>query len=127
VQEDPYDLAQLVGAGGAIQPVLSPAGLRGDCGWSYYRRSSATLQRSNPSARSIDCLPMGAGATAQRVVLGKGARQQRAFFSLTHHSCLGFESVLPYSADRGRKSMSRQALDALKQQIPLFDYLQAQD
>jgi DNA primase len=35
--------------------------------------------------------------------------------------------ALPYSADRGKKSMSRQALDELKQQIPLLDYLQAHD
>jgi DNA primase len=33
----------------------------------------------------------------------------------------------PYSADRGKKSVSRQALDELKQQIPLLDYLQAHD
>ncbi len=34
---------------------------------------------------------------------------------------------MPYSADRGKQSVSRQALDELKQQIPLLDYLQAQD
>jgi hypothetical protein len=45
----------------------------------------------------------------------------------THHPCLGSERALPYSADRGKKSVSRQALDALKQQIPLLDYLQAHD
>jgi DNA primase len=33
----------------------------------------------------------------------------------------------PYSADGGKKSMSREALDDLKQQIPLLDYLQAHD
>jgi DNA primase len=33
----------------------------------------------------------------------------------------------PYSADRGKKSVSREALDELKQQIPLLDYLQAHD
>jgi hypothetical protein len=31
---------------------------------------------------------------------------------------------VPYSAVRGKKSRSRQALDELKQQIPLLDYLQ---
>jgi DNA primase len=36
---------------------------------------------------------------------------------------LGFD--LPYSADRGKKSVNRQALDELKQQIALLDYLQA--
>jgi DNA primase len=34
---------------------------------------------------------------------------------------------VPYSADRGKKSVNRRALDELKQQIPLLDYLQAQD
>jgi hypothetical protein len=50
-----------------------------------------------------------------------------ALFEGTHHPCLGSGCGLPYSADRGKKSMSRQALDELKQQIPLLDYLQALD
>jgi DNA primase len=45
----------------------------------------------------------------------------------THHPCLGSGRAVPYSADRGKKSVNRQALDELKQQIPLLDYLQAQD
>ena len=44
-----------------------------------------------------------------------------------HHRCLGFRRSLPYSRDRGKKSVNRQALDALKQQISLMDYLQAHD
>jgi DNA primase len=70
---------------------------------------------------------MGTAATAQRVVLGEGWSSRRALFGDTHHSCLGSGRALPYSADRGKKSVSRQALDELKQQIPLLDYLQAQD
>jgi DNA primase len=70
---------------------------------------------------------MGATATAQRVVLGEGRRSRRALFVVTHHPCLGSGRALPYSADRGKKSVSRQALDELKQQIPLLDYLQAHD
>ena len=34
---------------------------------------------------------------------------------------------MPYSADRGKKSVNRQSLDELKQQIPLLGYLQAHD
>jgi len=34
---------------------------------------------------------------------------------------------VPYSAVRGKKSVSRQALDELKQQIPLLGYLQSHD
>ena len=48
-------------------------------------------------------------------------------FTGTHHPCLGSGRTLPYSAFRGKKSMNRQALDDLKQQIPLMGYLQAHD
>src|SRR5712691_11196172 len=70
---------------------------------------------------------MGPAATAERVVLGECRNSRRAFFAYTHHPCLGSECALPYSAARGQKSVNRQALDELKQQIPLLDYLQAQD
>jgi hypothetical protein len=49
------------------------------------------------------------------------------FSADTHHCHLGFQRALPYSPDRGKKSMTRQALDDLKQQIPLMGYLQAHD
>src|SRR6202162_5150106 len=70
---------------------------------------------------------MGTTAIAQRVVLGEGRSSRPALFMDTHHPCLGSGCALPYSADRGKKSVNRQALDELKQQIPLLDYLQAQD
>jgi DNA primase len=70
---------------------------------------------------------MGTTATVERVVLGEGRTSRRALFADTHHPCLGSDCALPYSADRGTKSVNRQALDELKQQIPLLDYLQAQD
>jgi DNA primase len=70
---------------------------------------------------------MGAAAADQRVVLGEDWSSRRAFFADTHHPCLGSERVLPYSAAGGKKSVSRQDLDELKQQIPLLDYLQAHD
>src|SRR5258708_12024404 len=70
---------------------------------------------------------MGTTETAERVVLGSGRSSRRALFANPHHPCLGYECGLRYSADRGQKAVSRQALDELKQQIPLLDYLQAQD
>jgi DNA primase len=70
---------------------------------------------------------MGKAAAAQHVVLDDGQRSRRAFFAGTHHPCLGSRRGLPYSAHRGKKSMSRQALDELKQQIRLLDYLQGHD
>jgi hypothetical protein len=70
---------------------------------------------------------MGTTEIAERVVLGEGRSSRHAFFADTHHPCLGSECAVPYSAARGKKSVNRQALDELKQQIPLLDYLQAQD
>jgi DNA primase len=49
------------------------------------------------------------------------------FFRFTHHPCLGFARRLPYSAAPGTQSVNQKALDELKQQIPLLDYLQAHD
>ena len=70
---------------------------------------------------------MGTPATAQLVLLGEGWSHRRALFAGAHHPCLGSRRALPYSADRGKKSVNRQALDELKQQIPLMGYLQAHD
>lgn len=70
---------------------------------------------------------MGATAAHQLVVLGQGRSQKPAVSAGTHHPRLGSGRPLPYSADRGKKSVSRHALDELKQQIPLLDYLQAHD
>src|ERR1700681_2257820 len=70
---------------------------------------------------------MGATPTAERMVLGPGRSHRLSLFAVAHHPCLGSECALPYSAARGQKSVNRQALDELKQQIPLLDYLQAQD
>jgi DNA primase len=72
---------------------------------------------------------VGTPAPSQLVLLGEGWVYRRALFTGAHHPCLGSGSQrgLPYSADRGKKSVNRQALDELKQQIPLMGYLQAQD
>src|SRR6266436_1449623 len=70
---------------------------------------------------------MGATATDQPVVLDSGRSKRPALSAETHHPRLGSERALPYSADRGKKSVNRQALDELKQQIPLMGYLQAHD
>src|SRR5258708_12832398 len=64
---------------------------------------------------------MGPTAADQRVGLGENSC--RAPLADTHHPCLGPGRGLPYSADRGKKSVNRYALDELKQQIPLLEYL----
>src|ERR1039458_2481253 len=70
---------------------------------------------------------MGPTSIAQRVLLDESRGHRRAPSTGTHHRCLGSQRSLPYSADRGKKSVNRQALDELKQQIPLMGYLQAHD
>jgi DNA primase len=70
---------------------------------------------------------MGPPASARLVLLVEGWRRRRALFMGAHHSCLGSRRALPYSADRGKKSVNRQTLDDLKRQIPLMGYLQAHD
>jgi DNA primase len=70
---------------------------------------------------------MGATSPAQRVLLGESRSHRRVLFADAHHRCLGSRRGLPYSADRGKKSVNRQALDELKHQIPLIGYLQAHD
>src|SRR5712692_4559435 len=64
-------------------------------------------------------------AITECVVLGR--QQSPALSAGTHHPCLGSGRVVPYSAARGKKSVRREALDELKRQIPLLDYLQAHD
>src|SRR5712692_1721735 len=70
---------------------------------------------------------MGTTATAQPVVLDQGRSPWRPLSVDTHHPCLGSQRGLPYSANRGQQSVNRMALDELKQQIPLLEYLQAHD
>jgi hypothetical protein len=70
---------------------------------------------------------VGTPAPSQLVLLGEGWVYRRALFAGAHHSCLGSQRGLPYSAHRGKKSVNRQTLDDLKQQIPLMGYLQAHD
>src|SRR5579872_679624 len=69
---------------------------------------------------------MGAPSPAQCLLLAEGCHPRRHFLANAHHPCLGFSDSLPYSAERGKKSMNRQALDQLKQHIPLMSYLQGQ-
>ena len=78
-------------------------------------------------ARFIHTAPMGATSPVQRVLLGEDGSHRRVFPARAHHPYLGSERALPYSADRGTKSVNRQALDELKRQIPLLGYLQAHD
>src|SRR5438876_701472 len=70
---------------------------------------------------------MGTTSAAQPMVLADGRGSRRVFFADTHHRCLGSRRALPYSANRGKQSVNRMALDELKQQIPLLEYLQAHD
>lgn len=62
-------------------------------------------------------------AIAECVVLGQ--QQWSAVSARAHPPCLGSGRVVPYSAPRGKKSVKREALEELKRQIPVLNYLQA--
>ena len=70
---------------------------------------------------------MGTTAAGQRVLLGEGGCSGCLFSVGAHHPCLGWGRHWPYATNRGTKPVNRSAVDTLKQQIPLLDYLQAQD
>jgi DNA primase len=70
---------------------------------------------------------MGPPSPAHGVLLAKGSGRRLLPSLRIHHLCLGSQRSLPYSTDRGKQSVNRQALDELKQQIPLMGYLQAHD
>ena len=127
MRQDVYDLARVAGAFRAFHLALPTTGLRIHRRRRLHRASRAALQRSVAFSRSIHPAPLGSTSTAQRVLLGASRGHRRAPSTGTHHRCLGSGRALPYSADRGKKSVSRQALDELKQQIPLMGYLQAHD
>jgi DNA primase len=63
-------------------------------------------------------------AISECVVL---VQQSAALSTSPHHLCLGSGCIVPYSAARGKKSVTREALDQLKRQISVLDYLQAHD
>ena len=105
--------------------------------WELLRQADGSWERSIPDcrrsvavARSVYRATMGADACCiwepcwwlkLWQAIGWSA------FDVTHHPCLGLDRDPPYSAVGGKKSVNRQALDDLKQQIPLLDYLQAHD
>jgi DNA primase len=70
---------------------------------------------------------MGTTSLAQLMVLADDRNHRGPFFRSAHHPCLGPRRAVPYSASGGKKSVNRQALHDLKQQIPLLGYLQAHD
>src|SRR5688572_32957015 len=61
------------------------------------------------------------------MVLAVGRGHSPTLSSGTQHRHLGSGCVTPHSAVGGKKSVTRQGLNELKQQIPLLDYLRAQD
>src|SRR6202162_2397491 len=125
--EDFHDFARLACSSRALQPSLPAAVLRADRRRRSCRASCTALQGFNALARSLHRAPLGSTAPAQRVVREQDRSQRPALSADTHHRRLGSQRALPYSADRGKKSVNRQALDDLKQQIPLMGYLQAHD
>jgi hypothetical protein len=127
VREDLHSFAGLAGSSRALQPSLPAAVLRVDRRRRFCRASCTALQGFNSLARPLHCAPLGSAATGQYVVLDQDPSRRPVLSADTHHRRLGSQRALPYSADRGKKSVNRQSLDELKQQIPLLGYLQAHD
>ena len=104
--------------------------------WELLRQSDSSWERSIPDVADASRSPdpstvrrwagrlLHAGDLAGSEALA-GCRLECR--DVSHHPCLGLERDPPYSAHRGKKSVNRQALDELKQQISLLDYLQAHD
>ncbi len=104
--------------------------------WELLRQSDSNWERSVPDVADATRSPdpstvrrwagrlMRSGNPAGGEALA-GYPLERLDF--THHPCLGLDGDPPYSAVGGEKSVSRKALDELKQQIPLLDYLEAHD
>jgi DNA primase len=130
VPKDFHGAARLVAAVGDLQPPLPATSLgvvapiRQQLGTIDSRR-----RRYIAVARPIDRATLGRtlaarGNFAGSEVLAVGRLECR---DVSHHPRLGLDRDPPYSAHRGKKSVSREVLDELKQQISLLDYLQAQD
>src|SRR5262245_61825530 len=59
---------------------------------------------------------------ALRVLLA----QLAILFTCRHHPCLVLAGVRPYAAEGGKLTVIWPAVDAIKRQIPLLEYLQTQ-
>jgi DNA primase len=91
----------------------------------------ARLQGSHAIAGFQHAAAMGLAQTHQSLADSEstavvGARLAEVFAD-THHPRLGLGGGRAYSAAGGKLTMSWPAVAALKQQIPLLDYLQGQD
>lgn len=85
------------------------------------------MPRPVPLAGPDDSAPLVSSPPVRARLLAEGRPVRRSLFALTHHPCLGSRRTLPYSPHRGKKPVTRQAIDDLKRQIPLMAYLEAQD
>jgi hypothetical protein len=129
--QDIYNPADLVTAEQSLYPSLPATGGReGRADARQLGAVSSQRHRSEPVTRLIHPTSMGCAQADQLVVLTLRRTLEisgMGLFQRTHHPRLGFPGRLPYSAARGKHSMSRKVLDELKCQIPLLDYLQAHD
>jgi len=130
VPKDVHGAARLVAALRDLQPPLPATGM-GAVAPIRQRVGAIDSGRRRRIAvtRSIDGAALGRTPGARGNAAGHealaGSRLERR--DVSHHPCLGLDGDSPYSAHRGQKSVTRQVLDELKQQISLLDYLQGQD
>ncbi len=120
VREDLHDLARLAGA------VRRPSACVADNRLVSASPPASPLEQAAPHCKDPSRLPDSSTVRrwAQRRLLSvwcwvKAGAIGAHFLRAPTILAWDLERGLPYSADRGKKSMNRQALDELKQQIPL--------
>jgi hypothetical protein len=130
VRSDVHHLAELVASVWPLLATLPATSLRGNLRRQRLGPGRSTLQRSHAVAGSDHGAALGLAPADQSLAEPEGLdgdARWAELFAGAHHPCLGLGGSRAYSAAGGKLTMSWQAVSALKQQIPLLDYLQGQD
>jgi hypothetical protein len=129
VPENIHCAARMVAALWSLQPLLPTTSLGVGARIRKLGTIGSRCQRSKPITGPIHggSLVLAAVLSCDSSFKQAAAGSGMEHFAFTHHPCVGLERDRPYSARGGRQFVNRKALDELKQQIPLLDYLHAHD
>jgi DNA primase len=127
LSEDLHDSARVVSTLRTLQSQLPAKSLDIGARSEELGTIDSPRQRAGPNAGPIHRAPVGRPAILllafadDSVVAGRWAEHLRPI----HHPCLGLERHPLYSARGGEQFMNQNAIDELKQRIPLLEYAQA--
>jgi DNA primase len=129
VPEDVHYPSRMVAALRPLQLVLPTASLAVAARSGELGSIGSGHPRAEQDARFVHCPSMGRAAV---LLLDLARHQTMARGRLSdsrsiHHPRLGLDRRSPYSAGGGEQFLNRNAIDELKRQIPLLDYLRAQE